>query len=167
MERSVKKLIGDVEYEITKPLADLGLEFSLQVAKVAVPFIAQLLPALQSGDWSQIADSAGRLVMSLTPADLKYFNETLGGLTQAHNPDGTIKILKRENFVHHFADRYDEWITWLVFGIQTVSGSFLVGALGLGALLKKKSLSGSAAGETVNQKTGSPSGSQNHVNRNG
>jgi hypothetical protein len=164
---TTKTTIGEVEYEITKPLAEQGIEFSLVVAKLVVPFMAQLAPALGSGDWEAIASAARSLVVSLTPADLKYINKTLGEMTQAHLPDGRIIILRPEAFQHHFQDRFDEWITWVVFGVKTVCGSFLLGALGLGALLKKKSPNSSSATATEGATTDSSSTSPSRVERTG
>ena len=160
MQQSVKLLIGEVEYEITKPLAEQGLEFSLRVGKLAVPFIAQLSVAL-SGEFNmpQLIDAARQLILHVTAEDLKYLNTTLGEMTQAHLPDGRVIILRRDQFQHHFSDRYDEWLTWVVFGVRTVCGSFFAGAMGLGALLKKQNPSGNpgAKGQTdSNTKSQSP-----------
>lgn len=135
MQQTATKIINGIEYEITKPLAEQGLEFSLKVAQLVVPFAAELISA--KGDLQALAAAVGRIALTLKPEDLKYLNEFLGNATQAHLPDGNTIILRRDKFLQHFQDRYDEWLTWLVFGVQTVSGSFLNGALGLGALLKK------------------------------
>ncbi len=137
--QTVTRQIGEFEYEISKPLAEQGLEFSLAIGKMIVPFTLQLQAAMATKDIGQIMKAAGQVLMSLSPEDLKYVNKTLGELTQVHHNDGRIQVLKRDVFLQHFQDRFDEWITWVVFGVQTVCGSFFVGALGLGAMLKKKS----------------------------
>jgi hypothetical protein len=149
--RSVTETIGTTEYEITKPLADAGLEFSLAMSKILLPFAAQLIDAIQAGDLALIAATVGQVTTKLTPADLKYINETLGALTQVHHTDGRSVFLRPAEFNNHFSDRYDEWLTWVVLGVKTVCGSFFVGALGLGALLKKKSQSASKSTAQKNQ----------------
>lgn len=142
MERSVKKFIGDCEYEITKPLADEGLVISLAVGKVVVPFLADFFAS--GGNMALSAEAVGKLVMNLTPEQIRIFNTSFGKLTSVTLPDtdtnGNPLVLRLDakNFNNHFCDRYDEWLTWLRFAIEVVCGSFLRGRMGLGALLKKK-----------------------------
>jgi len=152
--QTVKQTIGEFEYEITKPLTEQGLEISLTVGKVAVPFMMKFFAA--GGDLELTAAAIAQLVMTLTPADIKYLNTQLGPLTQVHTPDGRIVILRPDQLNTHFQDRFDEWATWIVFAIKTVCGSFFAGALGLGALLKKKSPDASASKSPDNSKSPSP-----------
>lgn len=160
--QTVSKRIGDFEYEITKPLTEQGLEFSLAVAKYAVPFLVQLDSAIASKDIAQIMAAATQVIISLKPEDLKYINKVLGELTQVHHLDGSerVQILRHDVLQQHFCDQYDAWITWVVFGIQTVCGSFFSGALGLGALLKKKSQSAAQGRSAAEAKAGTDTASQ-------
>ncbi len=133
---SASKRIGATVYEVAKPLASEGLQFSLRVGKWAFPFIGLLTAS--GGDPAAVTAAVGQVLATLSGEEVEYLNTTLGKLT-TYTDDvdpGRSPRLDKAHFDTHFQDRFDEWIQWVIFGIQTVSGSFFNGAMGFGALLK-------------------------------
>jgi hypothetical protein len=151
---SETKEIGDFVYEVTKPLARPGLQFAIRISRYVFPFYGHLL--ISKGEGTSLLTAVGDLLGRLTPEEVEHINTTLGALTQVYfvTEDGEQKsrTLDGKFFDVHFQDRYDAWLQWVVFALQTTCRSFFVGALKLGAKAQSK-----PEAPTPNPATSSPS----------
>jgi len=126
------KLIGSHTYEVTQLGAIEGRKVFARLAQV----MGGMVGALAVGGKPNPVDAFKSFAEAMTPEIMDYFCDTFTKVTQVHK-DGNKVLYLKDIFDDHFADNYGEMVEWLTFCLEVNFASFLGGAGGLGALLRK------------------------------
>ncbi len=124
--------IGEHGYEVTQLGAIEGRKVFARLAQL----MGGMVGALAAGGKPNPVDAFKSFAEAMTPEVMDYFCDTFTKVTQIHKTDGKVLFLK-DVFDDHFADNYGEMVEWLTFCLEVNFASFLGGAGGLSALLRK------------------------------
>ena len=126
------KKIGNHTYEVT-PLG--AIEGRRVFAKLA-QLMGGMVGMIAAGGKADMVKGFQAFAESCTPDVMDFFCDTFSKVTQVHMPDGKVPYLK-DIFDDHFADNYSAMVEWLAFCLEVNFASFLGGAGGLAALLRR------------------------------
>ncbi len=126
------KQIGKHTYEVTQLGAIEGRRVFARLAQL----MGGMVGALAAGGKPNPVDAFRSLAEAMTPEIMDFFCDTFTKVTQVHIAGGKVLFLK-DVFDDHFADNYGEMIEWLTFCLEVNFASFLGGAGGLSALLRR------------------------------
>lgn len=124
--QTVRRALGELEYEVTPLPAGKALQVLRRLGKVAGPALGKLGSLdTKSVDLAAIGDALEQLFAGLSDEDVAFINRAFAEQTMVCGEGTQLQLSK--SFDLHFQGHLEEWFAWMKLSLEVNFGPLVKG----------------------------------------